>query len=161
MSPILREADNAEVAACGSTPEKALSDGIRMSDTCYTGLYRDKYVCMFGVVPLWDPAECSVGVGAIWLLGTNQLQDNPRSFIKVSPGWIRMFHRRWAVLTNMVDVRNSLHLDWLDHMGFVYGDIQLQGPQKLPFVQMTHYATTEAKETVECATPTQSPSDSQ
>src|SRR3546814_19504217 len=65
----IRPADVAEMTALGTTPERAMRQGLARSDWTATGLLDGVPVCMFGVAPV----NLMLGRGAPWMLAATGL----------------------------------------------------------------------------------------
>lgn len=127
----MREEDRAEIQAAGErSPVEALFDGFLTSRECFTAVDdNDTPVAMFGVSPHHSPE-----VGVIWLLGTEGIVSNRISFLRVSRPWVEYFHQTYPVLTNAVDARNKVHMDWLRWVGCTFVK-EIMGPSNLPFIE--------------------------
>lgn len=103
----LRQADIEEIAALGSDPLTSLCEGFIFSKECYTCIYNGKPSGMFGL-----------GYeGSIWFLGTDDILKVPKLWIKTGRQYINHFLEIYPVLTNMVSVNNTTHINWLKHLG--------------------------------------------
>lgn len=131
LAPRLREEDKAEVFAInGCDARQALLDGFKISDECWTIVHDDLVIGMFGVAPLEE------GVGAIWLLASDDLPSIRWEFLKKTRPWINHFLSKYPVLTNMVDSRNTVHVKWIKWAGFkIIDEIPNIGPDKVLFLQ--------------------------
>jgi hypothetical protein len=131
LAPRLRAADVQEVEAHGYTPEQALHEGFWFTKA-FTAVDRHGTpVCMFGVAPMHDPS-----VGAVWLLGTDLVKENRMSFLRLSLKWTMEFHKTFTVLGNIVDERNTVHIEWLRWLGYSFHRrIPDYGPQRRPFLE--------------------------
>jgi hypothetical protein len=72
---------------------------------------------MFGAVP------CSDLDGDVWLLGTDALATRPLAgqFLRQSRFWLTALHEGCApILHNVIDARNTLHIRWLQWLGFTF-----------------------------------------
>src|SRR3546814_8896994 len=63
------------MTALGTTPERAMRQGLARSDWTATGLLDGVPVCMFGVAPV----NLMLGRGAPWMLAATGLDRMPRS----------------------------------------------------------------------------------
>lgn len=133
MASRLRPEDVAEIkAAGGSTPLVALLEGFHYSDpeTLKVGLYRDEPFAICGVVPMDDLT------GAVWALGTTDLAKHRIAFLRRSKGIVEGLHQKYPVLTNCVDARNTLHIEWLRWLGFTFiAKHPYWGAEKRPFYE--------------------------
>lgn len=81
---------------------------------------------MFGIGDL----NILAGVGAPWLLGTNELEANARDFLRMSRDFKDQLLRRYSILRNFVDVRNTASIRWLEWLGFSLLDpVEMRGYQ--------------------------------
>lgn len=113
----MRQADRDEVAASsGSSPLHALSYSFRKSHYRWTVLMDGQPEIMFGV------GDVSIlgGVGAPWLLATDAVNKVTREFIRQSRPLVRQLSARYDVLRNMVDLRNTVSIRWLEWLGFKF-----------------------------------------
>ena len=130
MAPHVREADRQELWAIGyMTPEKALTEGLRMSKFAYTGTVDGRPAVMFGVC---DGAVLG-GLGNVWLIGTDEIEQNALTFLYESPKYLRKMQKRYEMLTNYIDARNKVAIRWLRWLGFSFDDAEPMGPFKVPF----------------------------
>lgn len=90
----------------------AFAEGVNNSHVCLT-IAKENPIGMFGVAP-----ECVLGHKAvIWFLGTNELLDIQKPFLRYSKTFIDMFLQRYKFLYNFVDTRNTVSLKWLRFCG--------------------------------------------
>lgn len=111
----LRKEDIAEVEACGYTPYEALTNGYIYSD-CYSAKVRGKTEAMFGVSSHNQPA----GWGVIWYLGSDESFHHPIALVKGGREYTDKWLQQYKLLHNAVDVRNTKHIQWLKHLGFIF-----------------------------------------
>lgn len=125
----MRLDDVREIWAAGKrTPVSALKMSMALGKH-NTIMLSDKPVGMFGVTPLSVIGRH----GSPWLLGTDELANHSRSFLK---GCIKHFPevtKGFDFLENYVDARNSVSIMWLKWLGFVIMEPEPYGPFKLPF----------------------------
>jgi len=110
----LRDADAAEMAALGTTAERALTEGMAISAWTGTGVVDGTPVCMFGVAPF----NVLNGIGAPWMLSANGLTRARKPFLKACPRILEMMLEDYPRLANIVDTRNTQAIRWLRWMGF-------------------------------------------
>lgn len=123
----MRQSDIAELAACGKTPQAALSLGLIASEECYAGLIYGEPVCIFGVrLENWKWATP-------WLLGTDTIDRRRRIFMRESRHWFTEFAAKYGNLRNWVDARNTKSIAWLKWLGFEVGEPVPYGKYGLPF----------------------------
>ena len=110
------------------------------SDPCMTMVSRlGRPMGMWGVVPQEE------GVGRIWLLGTDEMVDDPANrlrFLREAKGYLAKVGERYQVLFNCADARNVVHVKWLRWMGFTFiaqhPNYGAEGRAFLEFVRMSH-----------------------
>lgn len=130
MAPRLRPADVAEVrASSGRTPRDALLASLRRSTQAWTGFVDDAPACIWGVGPL----SLACGRGCPWLLGTAQVEQHPREFLRQSRVFLREMLATYGELENVVDARNRRSLRWLAWLGFTIAPAKPHGFLGLPF----------------------------
>lgn len=120
LAPNLRLADKREVVtATGRIPLESLVKGYKLGLECYTVAdKRGNPICMYGISGLDD----GKGV-AIWALASETLVTECRlDFLKQSKKWIAKVLKKYKHVYNYVDIRNSVHIRWLEHMGFSFGE---------------------------------------
>lgn len=138
----LRQEDLDEIqAASGVTPQLALRRGLEHSAECYT-IIRPEAVyeplAMFGVVSM----DQNPAVGQVWFLGSDEIKTHSMEFLRKSKGWIENFHAGYPVLYNNIDARNTVHIKWLQWLGFQFinelHNYGYEGRTFYHFVRMHH-----------------------
>jgi len=126
----LRQADQAEVeAASGQDPTLVMLMGLQ--GRCYVAVEDEDPFLIFGVIP--DDRDSRVGI--IWLLGTEKTTKFPLTFLRQSRQWVDELGEGYEVLMNVIDERNSMHLDWLKWLGFeIVHRFEEYGVARLPFL---------------------------
>lgn len=116
LAPRMREADKAEVkAASGKHPYLALLEGIDCSEQAYTAEVGGEPIAIFGVCPTDNPS-----VGVVWLLGSDVISKHRIDFLRKSRDWVDHFQTKYPVLCNAIDARNTVHIRWLQWLGFTF-----------------------------------------
>jgi len=111
----MRKADIDEVkASSGRSPSGALIYSLRKSDKAWTVMIDGVPEAMFGVGYI----NVLAGVGAPWMLGTDEIERNAMGFLRRSVVCRSQLLERYPVLTNFVDERNTMSLRWLEWLGF-------------------------------------------
>lgn len=130
----MRPADRDEVmAAVGMNPHQALLQGYLSSTECFTIYEIDGGlpVGMFGYTEVEPKLSACV-----WMLGSNRLLKNRWTFLKRSREWVDYIHARYPMMYNVIDRRNTLHIRWIEWLGFKFVRIiPNYGTQKLEFVE--------------------------
>ena len=112
----MRKEDVAEVAAAsGLCPEEALIVGMSVSRECYSVLGDGTPIAMFGVCP-----DENASVGRVWMLGSDAIHAHRFDFLRKSLEWVEHFHNLYPVLHNYIDARNTVHIKWLQWLGFTF-----------------------------------------
>ena len=118
LAPKLRKEDLKEIKANANIqPKDALIKGFQLSEVP-VAIFNDKeeIVCMLGCCPT-DIRSTAI----VWLLASDDLKkDIPYRFLKHSRGVTEIFQKRYPVLYNFVDARNTLHIKWLKWCGFTF-----------------------------------------
>ena len=131
IAPLLREADKRELdAMCGLSPLDALLYSIRTSKEAWIACRPDGHPLMI----------CGVGedqdVGIPWMLGTDELKRYGKSLVKDGRVFVNRWTDKYGMLTNYVDARNTVHIDWLTLMGFdvILADEYIGHDKSVPFL---------------------------
>lgn len=125
----LRAEDIEEVRACGHTPEEALMMGYLWSD-CYSAKVNGKTEAMFGVSFYQQPKN----FGLVWFLGSDEVFKHPVTLVKSGREFVQKWLKKYTVLYNAVDARNTRHIAWLRHIGFIFTDsVDVNGYEFLNF----------------------------
>ncbi|MCP4127106.1 MAG: DUF2833 domain-containing protein [Gammaproteobacteria bacterium] len=136
MAPHLRPEDLAELTASVGpdvTPEEVLTASINYSDDPRTVLVDGEPIAIFGVV---DTGEVNPTVGSIWLLGTPVIQEISREFLRQCQKHLDQQGENYEVLTNYVDGRNTVHIRWLQWLGFtIIREEESHGVEQRPFYE--------------------------
>lgn len=136
IAPNLRSADKAELkAVTGLDPALSLVYGIGIgrSWTLFDEGLRSAPIAMFGVCPF------TKRVGIPWMCATDDLVTHKRFFISHSKQYIdQMLSLYPDGLTNYIDARNKVHIEWLKHFGFeITGFVDKYGHSQLPFYRFS------------------------
>jgi hypothetical protein len=111
----MRQTDIDEVkAADGSTPGQAVNNSIMLSDQAYIIVIKEVPVAVFGLVQEGK----LLGAGVPWLLGTDDIDDNPFTFIKAVNGILKKMMISSPGLMNYVHSKNKKSIRMLEHLGF-------------------------------------------
>lgn len=111
----MRAADRDEVlAASGRSPAGALAFSLRKSSCAWTAVIDGRPEVMFGAADL----NVLAGIGAPWLLGTAAVDRHYVAFLRRSVWWRDQLLRRYPVMRNVVDDRNTVSKRWLQWLGF-------------------------------------------
>lgn len=131
IAPRLRAEDVAEAAAAGRTPLQALAIAYFESSRCFTVTIDDSPEALFGVVPCGS-------FGSVWLLGTPvTFAEEKQEFLRQSRHWMQQLAAGFDHIGNCVDARNTVHIRWLEWLGFEMQSPILLAPHGLPFIPFT------------------------
>lgn len=120
----LRTQDQQEVIAShGEDFHQIIRQSIEQSSDAWALLVDGKLMFIAGI------GEVSLisGVASPWLLGTDLVTKYPKVFLSYTRQLIREVLKTHEVLFNFVDVRNTLAIRYLKHMGFVFHEAQPYG----------------------------------
>jgi len=125
----LRKEDQAEVKALANlNGTQALSMGLLHSHLCYSIFTKEDVICgMFGVQGQLNKDA------AVWMLASDEIEDIAITFLRQSREVINHLNKLHPLLHNVVDVRNTLHLKWLEWCGFTFINKQNIGYENKPF----------------------------
>lgn len=137
FGPILREDDRKEAElASGRDATSTLASSFLSSERCYSVYHKGKPLFMFGVCPY----PGAINVGVVWLLGTDEINKIPKTFLKESKEWINHMSKGYMCLTNAIWEKNKMHLKWIEHCGGVFTDtIPNYGASEETFIQFVRY----------------------
>ena len=131
LAPRLRYEDKREIlASTGLLPYEALLKGYLENVIVFTIVNKKNIpVGIFGV------NDCGRGVGAIWLLASEDLTTAQISFLRQCRDVVKVLNTKYKILWNFVDCRNSLHIKWLKWCGFKFINKQNYGVLNKPFYE--------------------------
>ena len=131
LAPRLRKSDKEEIlASVGLTPYEAMMIGYLENVIVFTIVNKKNIpVGIFGV------NDCGRGVGAIWLLASEDLTTAQISFLRQCRDVVKVLNTKYKILWNFVDCRNSLHIKWLKWCGFKFINKQNYGVLNKPFYE--------------------------
>ncbi len=136
IAACLRRADRQELQALSDrSPAEILREGgVYSLPSCTIVGNSGLGAGMFGVI---DEGH---GVGRIWMLGTDELVSKPlrSQFIRECRTYLTGMEHMYKLLHNKIDERNTLHIRWLQWLGFTFIQrIPEHGIQRLPFLEFT------------------------
>lgn len=118
LSTRLREEDLNDLRVHGSEPLDALRLSFGSSLECYTACGTDDVpFAIFGVCDIYDG---SLRLGAIWMLGSEDILKYVREFVPASKAWVDLFGEDHDLLFNFVHKDNKVHIRWLKKLGFSF-----------------------------------------
>jgi hypothetical protein len=124
----MREADLMEIRAGGHTdPLLCLMDCFERTEKPFTGVWKGNPCCIFGVSRIryrmfdQDGRWCPKGIGAPWMLGTDEVNTARWRFLRESRRWLDEVKGDYDHLWNRVHEKNTMHIRWLKWLGFQFG----------------------------------------
>lgn len=132
MKGKIRESDKQEVwAASHRDIDDTLDLSFKASELCFVGLFDDIPMIAFGVVRPFLLSR----KGIIWMLGTDCLE---KKLSKISLAlrcrqYIEKMFQSFDELTNYVDIRNKISINWLEWMLFTLEEPVPYGPDNMLF----------------------------
>lgn len=117
IAPILRKKDRLEVqAASGKSPGVVLPLAFAApgADVIYATTRDGAPILIAGITPT------APNVAAIWMLGTNLLEDYAFPFTREALRKVNEWHKTYPLLWNRAWEGNDLHVKWLRFMGFTF-----------------------------------------
>lgn len=131
----IRLEDRLEVAAVTELPLgiSLLVSIAASSPLCWWTLKDGKPSVLYGASPLPDRGP---DWAAVWLLGTEDIEQNPKTFQREAVKMLKEMRNHYPNLTNCADCRNPVHLQWIDRLGFKFTRYHPSfGRFGLPFVE--------------------------
>lgn len=115
LAPRLRKADLQEIdAGSGLDPVKALEASLGASERAFAvELASGEVVAIFGVAKTSEAK-----LGAVWMVGADSIASIRFLFLRRSREWLKELSNGFQLLGNLVDARNTLHIEWLRWLGF-------------------------------------------
>lgn len=114
----MRDADCQEIAAVSARdPLDVLLEGLETSDLCLT-LISPISGLPFAMLGVTEITQHGIPTGAIWMLASNEIEKCSIAFLRRCHEPLNTLQKRWPVLWNCADARNTLHLKWLKWLGF-------------------------------------------
>ncbi|WKJ88755.1 hypothetical protein QZJ86_12055 [Methylomonas montana] len=111
----LRQSDIDELVAIGDdTPEEVIIKSMQASDPALTRAAHvdGRLACIFGCSPRAEH------IAAPWLLCTDVVSNYNKTLTRDTKQVVRGMLEKYPVLTNVVDVRNTRTIQWLEVLGF-------------------------------------------
>ena len=126
----MRDADVLEIWLAGHrTPYQAMQEGFDMSVKAWTIMEGDTPIGMFGV----SSVELLGNMGIPWLLGTDEMLNIKRQFVRESAKYLAEAHKLYPRLANFVHAGNVESLRWLMWLGFDFDGPIKAGPDGAEF----------------------------
>ena len=132
MAPRMRQADIDEIrASSGLNHYEGLQQSVKASVECYTAWIGNSPIAIFGI-----SATDNESIACIWMLGTDIIKEHRIEFLRKSREWVDEFQNTYSVLFNNIDARNTVHIKWLQWLGFTFiNQFPEYGAELRPFYQ--------------------------
>lgn len=122
-----RQADIDEVySASGLDIKEALKVSLNMEGYHFAGFINNELVCIFGVGGLYN-------FGIPYMIGSDKIVKYKKTFLTHSMGFIDKMKKQYSYMTNFVDSRNVVAIEWLKWLGFTIYEAEPYGYLGLPF----------------------------
>lgn len=94
-------------------------------------------IVLFGVMP-YSSGKARIGIP--WMVATDDLIKHKRFLLRHSRLYVsKMLELYPDGLINFIDCRNTIHIEYIKHLGFVIdGLTNSYGTAKLPFLRFSH-----------------------
>lgn len=127
----MRADDLMEIRAGGyNDPLLCLMDSYERTEKPFTGVWKGIPCCIFGVTRVryrmfdTEGCWCDKGIGAPWMLGTDEITTARWRFLRESRRWLDAVKIDYDLLHNRVHSKNTVHIRWLKWLGFQFdGDV--------------------------------------
>lgn len=115
----LRYEDIRELELLDLNPETALANSFFHSEYCFTVLYKNKPIAIFGA---GRTVFNNTGMksASIWFLGSKDIEKYKIEFLKKSKKYVQFFQSKFDILENYIDRRNIKYIKWLKWLGFKF-----------------------------------------
>jgi hypothetical protein len=115
----------------GVAAKLALPESVRNSRMTWTLYAEDE---LAGLLGIQDTAVPEIGI--VWMLCTPLIERYPFTFLRDAREILPVVHTLHPIVTNQVDVRNTVHIRWLQWMGFTFlRRIERWGAESRPFIE--------------------------
>lgn len=129
ITPRLRCADVAEIAALTDDATLAIDRSRRNSPIAMTWLVNGTPACIFGVAA----GSLLDSTGRPWLVSSDDVPAFPMTFLRACKRMLPEITAMFPHLENYVDSRYALAVRWLQWMGFTIHPAEPLGPFGVPF----------------------------
>jgi len=114
----LRDSDVEELR--GFYPEMdgitMLKQSVAVSEHSNTWIVKGKPIAICGLSLHSDKQGNAIGVP--WMVGTNELNENPKVLIRASRMFFNRWLKRYKILSNYVPTKSTATINYLKHLGF-------------------------------------------
>ena len=140
IGPCLREADRSEfqVASC-LTAVAALKESYKYLKWRQTIVKADLWCVLDGTTPValfGTSGYMTNDMAVVWMCGTDLIQWKTIEFLKASREVMQDILRPFSMVFNEIDSRNTVHIAWLEWLGFtIHRDcpVEIRGVPFYPF----------------------------
>lgn len=129
----MRHEDREEVIASdGPDVHATVLESIRRSEEAWALTIGGELACVWGIVR--SPFGLgSVADGVVWMLSTNVVERNPKSFWRECKRVVPELTQKWGMLVNAIDTRHTKAIRWGHRLGFRFTKVEEFGIAKKPF----------------------------
>lgn len=118
LAPRLRKEDVEEVEHSGGLPpEIALRYALQISNIAYAVVWKGNVIALFGVTGQIDWGD-GPGVGHPWMLASPELTSIRKSFLRECRDYVKNWLSVHGTLDGYVWAKNTVHIQWLQWLGF-------------------------------------------
>lgn len=134
LGPILRDADRMELeAATGRDATGVVVQSVAISSMCWVATERGMPLVLFGAAPMPHHENF---VGVPWLVASPALIPYAVPFLRRCAPFLDEMQRRYPLLVNYTDARNTVHHRWLRWLGFTFiRRHERMGAAGIPFIE--------------------------
>lgn len=132
LAPRLRQADKDEIKALGCDPQKGLQESFECSEPAFSGVdEQGNCVIMFGATT-YVPGILAM----LWMLSSDDIYKHRIQFLKESRKYLDELNKRWPILFNFCDVRNTDHIRWMQWLDYTFiNRHECFGQEQRPFYE--------------------------
>ncbi len=136
LAPRLRQADLEEITALVTkAPLDVLVESVQRGTETYAVVADDgcTILALFGIHHYMVMSELEASV---WMMGAEEMKSIKTSIMRETEPILRKFHQRYPLLWNIVDTRNTVHINWLKRFGFsAIKRHERLGVEQRPFIE--------------------------
>lgn len=116
-------------------------ESIREGTETFAAVGKDGLViALYGIArfPDQDPGEA-----VVWMVGSDDSVRNRTAFVRATHEFLAHAHQRYPLLWNVIDARNTVHINWLKRFGFsALRRHERLGVEQRPFIEFVRIDST-------------------
>ncbi|MCA2979537.1 MAG: hypothetical protein INH37_14775 [Myxococcaceae bacterium] len=125
-------------AATGRPATDVVVRSVAISSMCWVAAERGVPMTIFGAAPMPRHEDF---VGVPWLVATPALIPHAVPFLRRCAPFLDEMQRRYPLLVNYTDARNTVHHRWLRWLGFTFiRRHERMGAAGIPFIEFVRIA---------------------